>query len=262
MKFRLPEKRIFIVGIFVFVFFLFCGKFIFLSQNLVLAQSQSTPTPISPTVISPQTILEDNDIEISILKTQLEDIKEYNKNLLSTVQWSIGIVVTMLVVFLGFNWFTTYRQYQKEIDEYKKELVRTISDDTNKFQATLTSTVNQNFDNLRTKDEELISNKFSSITNELNKIKIAQLESEANYWEMTGVYINAIKSYVRMIDVDPNHSTVEHTLSCLANSITHCQRKLDWLTIQNVEDAMNKTISHQKLLTEQVLTKVKENEAK
>lgn len=115
---------------------------------------------------------------------------------------------------------------------------------------------------MRTKDEELISNKFSSITNELNKIKIAQLESEANYWEMTGVYINAIKSYVRMIDVDPNHSTVEHTLSCLANSITHCQRKLDWLTIQNVEDAMNKTISHQKLLTEQVLTKVKENEAK
>lgn len=256
------KNRKFIKGVLIVVFFLFFGKSIFLSQNLAIAQSQSTPTSISPTIISPQTINEDNDLEISVLKTQLEDIKEYNKNLLSTVQWSIGIVLTTLIVILGINWFTTYSQYQKEINESKKDLEKTISDETNKFQATFTTTMDQKFDALYKKDRELIQSNFSDIKDELNDIRISQFDSEASYWETRGVYENAVSRYVHMIDVDPNHAIIEHTLSSLENAISQCRGKMSPLTIQQVEDAMKKTIPRQKILSEQVLTKLKENAAK
>lgn len=261
MKIHFLEKRIFFLVLFIFVF-IFFGKFTFPLQNIALAQTQSTPTSITPTVVSSQTIHEDNDIEISILKTQLEDFKEYNKNLLSTVQWSIGIVITTLIVILGLNWFTTYNQYQKDIKEYKKDLEKTISDDTNKFQTILTSTINQKFDALNIRDEELIERHLSDMKYELNKLRIVQYESEANYWEARGVYANAVRSYVHMIDLDPNHPTIEYTLSSLEKAISKCGTKMIPSYIQEVEDAMKKTIARQKTLTEQVLIRLNENAAK
>ncbi len=262
MKSHIINTRKINIGIIIFVSLLLFVKFIFVSQNLVLAQSPATATSISPTNVPTQTILEENNIDILVIKTQLEDLKEYNNNLLSTVQWSIGIVIATLIVILGINWFTTYSRYQKEITEYKKDLEKTISDETNRIQTNFSNTMNQRFDALIKKDEELIQSKFSTIIDEINYIRIAQSNSEANYWESRSVFENAVNCYIRMIDLDPNHATIQHTLSSLEKAITQCSRKMSPLTIQGVEDSMKKTIEHQKTLTEQVMTKLKENVAK
>jgi len=255
------HKKVF--GFLFFVSFFVIVKIFFGTQYSANAQPQATSTLISPTITSTQMIVVEDDTEILVLKAQLEDIKEYDKNLLSTVHWSLGIVITTLIVIIGTNWFTTYSQYQKGLKEFKQDIEKTVSDETIRIQKAITTSMNQKYDDLVKKDEELIQSKFSSIEDEMLNLKVLQAETEATYWENRSipVYENAVRKYVNMIDLDPNHATIENTLTSLENAIDKCS-KMSPLTIQKVEDSINKTIGHQKTLSEQVLKKLQENVAK
>jgi len=71
--------------------------------------------------------LEAANTQIEVLKAQVEVMKGYQDNFLATVYWSLGGVFGIVVLLVGYNWFTNYKNQEKE-SQYFKDLISTTLD--------------------------------------------------------------------------------------------------------------------------------------
>ncbi|TCB36858.1 hypothetical protein E0H82_03890 [Acinetobacter sp. ANC 4910] len=63
--------------------------------------------------------LEAANLQIEVLKAQVEVMKSYQDKFLSTVYWSLGGVLGIVVLLVGYNWFTNFKNQEKEIQTLK-----------------------------------------------------------------------------------------------------------------------------------------------
>lgn len=164
--------------------------------------------------------------EAKAYKLLYENSKENNQELLSTVQWTIGLSIGFLVAILGGQIFFNWRINKKEIDyikkdieekigELKAELLKSLTDE-NRIQETkitsmfdktekeLLDKINAEFEknnkfielNNKMKDFEIDSaqNNFKTGIKEL-KINIEKIEGDI--WKIKGVESNALSCYLR-----------------------------------------------------------------
>lgn len=59
-------------------------------------------------------------IEVVLEENRL--LKEFQDSLLSTVHWSLTVVVTMLLVLAGINWFANFKFYERDKTQLKDDL--------------------------------------------------------------------------------------------------------------------------------------------
>lgn len=64
------------------------------------------------------------EIEIALLKEQVKQAKDYKESLLSTVYFSLGVVIAIAVLLAGFSWFSNFKLFEKDkktlFDEFER----------------------------------------------------------------------------------------------------------------------------------------------
>src|SRR6266536_5113476 len=85
--------------------------FVLGAANPLLAQTP-TPSPAS----SPSLTAE------ALLNHAIELTGQLDQRLLTTVYWCLGILVTVFVVLIGYNWFTSFRTQKREVAALRQEI--------------------------------------------------------------------------------------------------------------------------------------------
>src|SRR6266581_4289412 len=62
------------------------------------------------------------DSTLIALRAQLELMRSFQDSLLSTVYWSLGVLLVIVAVLVGFGWFANFRVYQRDLEGLKREL--------------------------------------------------------------------------------------------------------------------------------------------
>lgn len=158
--------------------------------------------------------LEAANLQIEVLKAQVEVMKSYQDKFLSTVYWSLGTVAALVVFLAGFNWFTNNRNAEKEsalhkemitneLNSIKNNIGQQISDLKQNFlidiRTELDSLGNQLLESNELSRNELelkLSTKFHNQINQLKDVqKVMQRELwfiEYDKWMNKGVFANAM----------------------------------------------------------------------
>lgn len=153
--------------------------------------------------------LEAANLQIEVLKAQIEVMKSYQDKFLSTVYWSLGTVAAFLVFFAGFNWFTNIKNQEKEsqllkdniykeIEASKKNLINEINDKKSIMLNDVLKQVNGTFNNKLI----AIKNDLISLSKEAKGNEYSLLKIEFDQWMTTKkVYANAVATALELIEL-------------------------------------------------------------
>ena len=128
---------------------------------------------------------------------------QFNDRLLTVVFWSLGVVGTVAITFVGFNWFINARSYERDKLALSVQLLGEIKTEISNVQKKLESDLAENL----SRNHKIISGDLASdikgIHSRINDlenshgekwldIQIEVFSLEAKYWEEKKVYRNAI----------------------------------------------------------------------
>lgn len=72
--------------------------------------------------------LEAANLQIEVLKAQVDVMKSYQDKFLSTVYWSLGGVFGIVILLVGYNWFTNFKNQEKDIQTLKNYVEQELRD--------------------------------------------------------------------------------------------------------------------------------------
>jgi hypothetical protein len=132
---------------------------------------------------------------------------QLDQRILSTVYWCLGTLVTVLVVLIGYNWFTNFRAYQREgavlreeiaatIASNKKELASHIQADAESFQQQISENVAGSQQKIRDELQAYVRGELTSFKSALAELQLIALTNQTDEWLRTGVHINALRSHM------------------------------------------------------------------
>lgn len=116
--------------------------------------------------------LEAANLQIEVLKAQVEVMKSYQDKFLSTVYWSLGTVAALVVFLAGFNWFTNNRNAEKEAALHKEMITNELN--------SIKNDIGQQFLNLKQDFQNELTQELESMRgmqNESNSVIKNELES-------------------------------------------------------------------------------------
>lgn len=164
-----------------------------------------------------------SNTEILIINARLQQIIEYNGDLLATVYWSLGFASTFLLAFLGLVGYLTNRRYEQDKESLSAILTSQLSNIKTEFEgktqslsAELQTQQTSNKEDLNkfldeniktaqstiiTKIETQFNSQLSSLRSDSLRLKYDILEIEAKDHEARKVYINAFRAYFDMAKV-------------------------------------------------------------
>lgn len=200
------------------------------SVSLLAQPISPTPSP-APTSYSQMPSEAEKEAEkVAILQAQLELMRQYDQRLLETVYWSLGGMVTIVVLVAGFGWFANFRLYEHDKKALKQELTGFIKEERAKLH------------------EELSSAARDAVRSELQDMKLMKydlLKTEAEKWESKEVYANVLTTSLRMLEVALEIGW-EHRIAGALEFTTKALKsgkKFDASTIVNVTKAINQLSS-------------------
>jgi hypothetical protein len=100
-------------------------------------------------------------------KGQLEEMQRLDDRLLSTVHWSLGVVVFLAVLLAGFSWYTNFRVYERDRGNLRDELRVFLSQELEKGREQLRSKFEQSQEAIESSLKEDFD-KFSSQLTDAN----------------------------------------------------------------------------------------------
>lgn len=148
------------------------------------------------------------DSTVVALRAQLVLMERYDQRLLATVYWSLGGVVTIAVLLIGFGWFANNRVYERDraalsqevsgtIDHRMSEIERNISDSF----ASIREELQQISQSVVTAETSRITAQLQSVSHAVDDLRYEFEREEANRWTAQGVYANALMSGSRMLEI-------------------------------------------------------------
>jgi heme/copper-type cytochrome/quinol oxidase subunit 2 len=95
-------------------------------------RAQTNPLQPSPTnalepVARPQlstSPTEQNDA----LERELKITETYDGNLLRTVHWTLGTVFTLVILLVGYNWWTSHKLFERDKQQLREIIVNDVKD--------------------------------------------------------------------------------------------------------------------------------------
>ena len=87
--------------------------------------TQAAQTAVPPT----EPAVEEVDLEVIELRAQLEQMRRTDDQLLETIYWSLGGLVTVSVILVGYSWFSSTRTHERDREALKQELRSLVRED-------------------------------------------------------------------------------------------------------------------------------------
>lgn len=97
------------------------------------AVAQSTPSSARPATAAlaassgspsegPRASPTQAELDLIVVKAQAATMKEYHSSLLDTVYWALGVVVTVALLVSGFSWYSTFRVYEADKKDLRRDM--------------------------------------------------------------------------------------------------------------------------------------------
>jgi len=212
--------------------------FFFVIENKpVIAE---TPTPLIAITITPDFDTQNN--QISLLNTELIYMKDFNNKLLSTIFGSLGLVFTILVVFIGFNWYANNKKYEQEISKVKTEIQNEIE---KKFIA------------INSQSEKKITDLLNPLKNEIARVNFNFFNKKGDDLVEQQYYTNALTAYLDAVSSCPNHGAIAFTLQRINDLILNENTNFHPSDYADIVRIINMTNNENELLKNQILSNLK-----
>lgn len=242
MKLKDINKTLFLISVFIFVSIILFMQTIPISAQKEPISSTTTPSPISLMTDIPKT----PDNELEVLNAKVNIISEYNDRMMKTVQWSLGFVASVLVLFLGLNLYSTNKQSKADFESLEKTTTLNITSENKNLKNQLEKSINDQIMNYEIKIESSIKDQNKQLTKMITRLEISTKSNEAKIWEIKKVWKNVITVYTDIINSDPNSPYINTSLSGLEEAIEKYDQKLHVWDIEKIEEALkNLGESHQ-----------------
>lgn len=179
-------------------------------------QPAPTGTPVpTPTIIPTPT----TDPEILVLQAQLEQMRETDSQMLDMVLWAMGVVFTLAVAIVGYNWYVSRLQYERDKRVIKDEILNELSRD-----------INTRIEENATGIHERISRQRSSFDDDLRKSR-TELEAVQQRLETR---INILNGDLSFIEEDYKNAWVVYR-TCLIDLISFFRINADHMDVDTPE---------------------------
>ena len=148
--------------------------------------------------------------DVTLLKNQISLMREFNQHILSTVYWSLGTIVLIAILLVGFSWFTNYRMYERELAALRQELIGFLDKQMSAFSSDFNQKSIDNFKDISGRSIEAVQSattkivtplqtKIDECTKDISELRFEALRSEVHYWEFRGVEGNQLTYYITML---------------------------------------------------------------
>lgn len=173
-----------------------------LSQSVVGPQYSSTETPSAAAQ------------DLAVLRAQLETMRSFTDGLLATVHWSLGAVVVVASLLVGFGWFNSARLHDRDIQAVRSEVAALVSAQGATLRTDIERTMKEGVSEVASSADDAARRVVTSIVSPLKKdaqdhakalaklrveFYYAKHRAEARYWEWQGVKGNEVTQYVEML---------------------------------------------------------------
>lgn len=180
-----------------------------------IAQGNTTRPAAAP-VLNPASTLQKNPSdEVLVLKAQLATMQGLTDGMLATVHWSLGTVVLVASLLVGFGWFNASKAHERELASLRSELQSMVTAKTTENRDALEALLLSRLQELAAvgsaegkKIAEDLAKPLQGKVQELNisldevraKLEYSELKSEARYWETRGVKANELTRYIGILE--------------------------------------------------------------
>ena len=89
-------------------------------------------------------------------------------------------------------------------------------------------------------------------------MQIKQLEMEAEKWMQQKVYINTIRCYTSIINLNPNHNLITFTLDHLKTALSKVETNIAGYEVESIEDTLKLVEADNKILSDSILQLLKD----
>ncbi len=187
----------------------------------------------------------------NLYKLLYENSSSSNDRIISTIQWSIGIISTFVIVLLGSQIFFNYRVNKEEIrairseleesfsdlranaldasSKERKEIINKIDDKLAKAEQSYKESISSHYaehgryidTKLESFDKDLIRLK-DTLKVDISYLSIDLKRLEGEVWKLKGVHANALKDFISTVELEiengisPKYS-LDHTIETLQN---------------------------------------------
>lgn len=113
--------------------------------------------------------LEAANTQIEVLKAQVEVMKSYQDNFLTTVYWSLGGVFGIVVLLVGYNWFSNFKNQEKEIQYFKDLISSTLETSKKELSGELILSKNEMLKNIMSEIDLKIDSSVVTLRNDIKR---------------------------------------------------------------------------------------------
>jgi hypothetical protein len=105
--------------------------------------------------------------EVVLLRTQLEDAKEFHDAILSTVYWALGGTFVLAGLLLGFGWLANFKVYERDKGAMKTELEAALIIKLNEIESSIREKLAEIPDLVATATKESVARSERTIKSDL-----------------------------------------------------------------------------------------------
>lgn len=216
----------------------FCSPY----ASTVFGQSASPSLPST----NSKPLADQSVIEIGILKAQLQEMRSHDSDLLVTVLWALGGVVSVTVLLAGINGFISIRVYDRDKLAMQRDLRSFVDielsasklkslEEVRSFQAQVSADLKTNQDLTLTSIEkstkaqitslgDVLQNKIGVLSEDLMSAQYDLQKMEADNWVGKKAFNNAFRCHIDMLKLSvklDNQYMLGRDLESLINDIRY-----------------------------------------
>jgi hypothetical protein len=194
--------------------------------------------------LSPPVIPADADVETAVLLAQIEQNRVFQEQLLLTVYWALGVLVTLAVVLVTFGWFTNTQIRERDRDALKQEVRDTVT--TRMLEAAQESQkeIATRLDSIEKRLSSNIGQRLGSITRQLREVELKAILLEREKWVQRKVPENALMSDVEQVEKSTAYRiqwAISQGLSNMTETLGQLEgSRLLGYDIESITSALNK----------------------
>jgi hypothetical protein len=145
------------------------------------------------------------EIQIAVLKSQVESSKQYDQSLLATIHWALGGVLAIMGVIVALNWFYNYANYAREKEAIYHEITREVSKSIAELQISIASSIEN-------KVKRDFDSKIELVKMELLHEKVDVKELQTTEYITRGVYANAIRAQCEIVNICKEYRGLDYRI--------------------------------------------------
>ena len=139
-------------------------------------------------------------------------MRYYSDRLLSTVHWSLGVLVTVAAILVTFGWFVNFHLYDRDNESLSNELKAQVKLETTEAHARIDAAVATRLTAIEAKVETSVNSaiqrldarldtRFTTLERAMAKLEYDLKAESAERWCREGVGSNALRDYRQMLEI-------------------------------------------------------------